>query len=335
MTGGEHKIIKVLHGLLYTVPIAVAMSGLGIILDSFLLPRQKSKLRDRLSEWWVHLVDARIPDLGTFVVVRFFIVVNALFGKKILTTRNIILICAASSAVTSFAILLGDYRSWLAYHGSEDWVSFDYLMWRAFQSFPANRPQYIIPINIALDTTTIWITVLLLKRFLDITNWLLRLFIIVADIAIASLLACLCFYVAIQFQKTVLPRAVVSDADLTPLGYFKYLYFYAATIFEWLPYPFDMNDPKQFGEMLIFGTDAGFLYVAVLYASTTLVPTAIYLIIAAAALSFSIIGKVIVAFCSHVLQLSVDTEKSIFFYTGQIFGVAAIFGKLVVDLAKS
>jgi hypothetical protein len=49
--------------------------------------------------------------------------------------------------------------------------------------------------------------------------------------------------------------------------------------------------PKQFGEMLIFGTEAGFLYAVVLYASTTLVPTATYLIIAAAALGFSIIGR--------------------------------------------
>ncbi len=69
-------------------------------------------------------------------------------------------------------------------------------------------------------------------------------------------------------------------------------------------------------------------------ASTTLIPTLAYLsILFTLLLSMAVFRMARVLFL-QILTLSIETKKSIFFYTGALLGTCVLVGKLAVELRK-
>jgi hypothetical protein len=70
------------------------------------------------------------------------------------------------------------------------------------------------------------------------------------------------------------------------------------------------------------------------FSASVFLPTASYLL----GILFFLTAKTTLEGCrwvvSHVLELSVSTEKTVFFYTGTLLGVVAAIGKTIVEVSK-
>ena len=155
----------------------------------------------------------------------------------------------------------------------------------------------VIPVNYVLDAATLLATVSLACRFTIVSSFITRSWILLLDLGIAFVLANLCFEIGAWLE----------------FGRFEHPYQFVRTAFRR-----EGSDYLQYGN---FGL-----------ASTTLLPTLAYVAILLVLLLSMAVFHGIRALLLQILELTVETDKSVFFYTGALLGACVLVGKLALEL---
>ena len=141
-----------LAGLALAVLIGSAISGLGIAADKFLLPSERLRISDVLTDSWIRISDLS-PSRVVSAVARIYLATEARsFGHRKWSFRWILSISALSIAATMMGILIGDYL----FFDSNLGVTLDYLRVNPFR-------LATLAVNLIADILTILITVYLLR----------------------------------------------------------------------------------------------------------------------------------------------------------------------------
>lgn len=285
-----------LQGLLYAVTVSASLSALGLGIDKLLLPAQFTSLKDHLTKWWVKVDDLNLRDLPKGWAVWALKLIQSIYGNKFFSLWFLVKVVLISSIMTVLAMLIGEWwwRGW-------DVDGFN----RALSYFPRHKPLIVIPVNIVLDAASILVTFHAMKFMVAKSSNLKRILILSLDVVVAIALIMLCYAVS--------RGAEYADPSW---GYFE------------------SNIRSMWGWLLSPHTIPSVDYANVLYSATNIIPSMIYVLLALA-LSVSLLSVRIVQFgAKQILALSVETEKSIFFYTGTVIGIANITLKLTMDLLK-
>ena len=306
---------KDLLGILYVAGLATLITAAGIAIDKLLLDRQKGTLRAKLAEWWVFVDELRFKDIATDAALGLLRLKTLLFGDRLLSLRFVIVAAALSVSVTSAAIVAGD-AIWFADRGG---------IFAALEYFPQRKPMWLYLTNFVLDFITLFVTFRLLDIFVRV-NVVAKVGIVTVDFIVALLLAISCWYVGKDLEFPNTSYFVTGDPKFIEYNYRQYFGYWQKTGIvdvETLSFgfiqPWDMHD----GEWGSF-----------FYANTTFLPTALLALLLFSLTVFFMLYHVIRFVVLQILGLSVETEKSIFFYTGTTMGLVAILLKILNELIR-
>jgi len=310
-----------IKGTLLVVAAATALAGSGIALDRLLLLRQKTLLANWATRWWDYIDDLPIRDVSRDLISVFLGTVYWARGPNWVSKRFIVTSLIFSITLTSVAIVIGEYIY------LKDWNQ------AVFERFLVWRTLILFAVNYVLDMSTILLTVLILRIALS-AHWIFRLSLLILDVVLAICLSFLCYGIADAMFSPVSPGMFSGTWEgfgsnlATYLKHFDYLGIIDWSVIDW-----------TFGDILVLNwTHEGFHsgnLETFLYSSTTLIPSAGYALLLIAIL-FSLAALHIARFLPlQLLALSVETDKSVFYCTGTLFGLVAIVGKLLIEVVKS
>lgn len=289
-----------LVGLTYAIAILGGISALGYLLDKMILPRQAETIRDALAHMWFRISDSKVHELDVTMARLFLRTEKALFGDRLISLRMFFVTFLISSSLTIFGLLVGDTI----------YENFQYALYYLRD----HRIEVLIPINLLFDLATVLVTVSLVRLFVKYQHSAYRIVFLIVDLSIAVGFAALCFTVS----QTAEFSSSWSNLNFQPI-YFEYYYQLMTEPYRWTA--------VQEGADVHFA--ANFFY-----ANTTLLPTAAYIIILLL-LFFSLVVYRLLRICTlQVLELSVDTEKSAFFYTAVLLGILTTGGKILLELVR-
>lgn len=295
------------------IVIAGTFAALGPLMDRFMLKRQKGRIYDFLLHWWDKLDDTHIPELHKCMANWTIQNARSIVGDHWLSIRGIIITVLISFSITIMSLSIG-------YSISVGDSIMHPLFWRhllienILQIF--FHPLYslsILIVNMMYDIATVVFTFYALRLILS-RGWLASLAIIIVDFLFAVFFCYMC--------------AVTANAGSK---------FFSTTA----AYP-DMNSSFYFGSTwrILYGAyfegRTSDLEV-VFYASTTFIPTAIYM----GLLLLMFLGKFIlkVGKCSALffLERMLDdspTSLSVFTLTGSLFSVILLIAKTMIHFLQ-
>lgn len=302
-------------GILYVAGLATLLSSAGIATDKLLLDRQKGKLRETFTNWWVFLDDLQFRDIATDTARGLLYLKNQLFGERLFSPRFLVIAVTVSVCVTTTAIIAGD-AIWYSDKGGPS---------AAIGYFPQRKPVWLYLSNFVLDYITLTVTFALLAVFVRV-NAAVRIGVVTLDFVVALLLAVLCWFVGKSLEFPDTAYIVTGDPSFIDATFRQYFGYWQKTgmvdvgvlSFGYIE-PWDVND----GEWGSF-----------FFANTTFIPTAFFALLLFALTILFMLFHVTRFFVLQILGLSVETEKSVFFYAGTTMGLLAILTKLLNELWK-
>ena len=311
-----------LVGLLYTGALCASWAAIGVARDKLLVPRYRTKLQEMMSAWWIRIDDTPMPDLTISMIDIFLRQKNKLFGRNILSIRWVLVAIMLSAFLTTLSILLGDY---LFYKDVEE--TLDY--------FPKHKPLLVYPINILFDAMTWAITVQLLAIALNI-NGINRWILIVLDLVISLLIAIMCFEIAdyAEFPNGANNlfingiEGLINDFIL----YLAHYDLYGLIDWGWFETLFSSQQLASISynpRTITTGDSSAFFF-----SNTSFLPTLFFLLVLVMGALSMVVIRLTRWVAMYFFELSVDTEKSIFFYTGTLFGVVGMLTKILVESQK-
>lgn len=312
--------------------VSTAIAAAGLALDELLLKRQANSIRSVLTTFWVHIEDLRIRDVPVDVARIFVSCVDRIFGSPTITLRWIARSVFVSVVLTSLSILAPFVIQYVIFNfflgnflGDLDksevrkiyfyMPSLPYLIEYVYKL----RPFYIYPINYVFDFATVYITYGLAKAFITTKSVIVRALLVVVDFVGALALAIGCYFVCVFVVQDVWELHRNGDAWgglLQAIG--------AKPLYSPVT---DTPHSKNFEIVAISRVlPAGSV---LFYSATTLLPTAVYLIILSVALLAVLTIRTVKFVVLQTLALSIETDKSIFFYTGALLALINIVVRLV------
>ena len=84
------------------------------LLDSWMLNRQKRRLHDLMSSWWVGLAETRVPELHRFMAARTIKIAERVYTEGRSRRRIFVRLLCTSFALTTTALILGFLASALS-----------------------------------------------------------------------------------------------------------------------------------------------------------------------------------------------------------------------------
>ncbi len=279
--------------------VAALLAGFGALLDRLLLNRQKGTLQLALTDWWIRLADASIPDLPILLAMqitrRFKQFSRGRSGRLRVVAATLIF----SATLTTSAFYFGGVieQGWAAAN-----LELTLLL----------RPARSIPVyatNLIFDTATVLITILIIGRIahlgiLRAIGWIL------ADVALAGLLAFLCITVVTAAFDIFLFRQ-------TPEWLVNLRAWWHAVLVI-----IDPSNPNAAPHLMTYA----------FYSLTTFAPTVIFiavLLILGLAKPVVTIGR---GASMHLLEKATEGEPEnllIFTMLGSLFGVIGLFAKML------
>lgn len=172
--------------------------------------------------------------------------------------------------------------------------------WTGFESI-----YYLVPVNIAFDFATIYITIIILSKALTKPNYFL-FFLICLDIFACVIL----FYNAIYISDKFDSASMVGAG-----GYWRII--------------------PSFAALLTIGCAAFHILTSkVLFVSTILLPTLIYLLMIFALFWLRESFRFLKFVTMHLLEKSVEDKKTIFAHIGTAAGLLTAVSKTIMEVAK-
>lgn len=291
--------------------LAGAFAAIGTGIDNLLLARQVEVIDKLALRWWIFFDDLKIVDIPRIAVGIYIKGKNVVLGpgfsiKFIL--RSLLLSLALTAITVPGGRALGLVLLEACNHrtgGPQQSLSlFETLQigwgWAGIQTI-----AYLVPVNIAFDFATIFITILILSKALTKPNYFL-LILICLDIVACVVLFYNAVFIADQFDN-----ASIISAE----GYLKLI--------------------PSFLNAFSFGCAAFHVLTSkILFVSTILLPTLVYLIMIVA-LFFLREGFLLFKFIAmHILEKSVEDRKTVFAHIGTTLGLITAVGKAALEMAK-
>lgn len=311
-----------LTGLLAVGTVSGLLAGFGLLLDKLVAPGQRIWLSDRLTTWWVHIESLKVPNLVAGVASAFLALKDRVFGRRLLAFRFAAVSIGVSIFLTTASIIFGDL------HWFKD-------IFETLQYFRERDLFVIYSLNYLFDAMTLIVTIFILSLLLR-THEFIGPVLVVLDGTIAVTLAVICWTAATSIE---FPRH--SPVTLTPptfhidrvalnisvyIGYVRYL---------------DLIDLGTVSA-IVEATDGWIRRIDVngghlanwIYSGTSLIPTVVVLLILTITLVALIVLRVTRFLSLQLLRLDVETEKTIFFYTGVLAGLVASATKALIEVSK-
>lgn len=303
-------------GLLYVAGVAALLSAAGIGLDKMLLQSQRTSLRDKLTDWWCFIEDFKFPDVVSEMATVFLRIERQLLGRH-LSIRWFLTTFVLSILLTTVTVNFGDYL-WFSERSESP-------LEETFAYFWTRKPVGLYLNNYVLDALTIILTVFILRQVVTTSSVILRVIWLLIDLILGGLLAFICWEIAhtLEFPKTALFVAGTIGLDRR-VGIF--LAYFAVV---GLPNP----SPLLFGlvpKLPPLGGELG----TFLYSNTTFIPTFAYVSCVLVMIAAIAVFRTSTFIARQVLALSIETEKSVFFYTGTLLGLLGICAKLLAELNR-
>lgn len=320
-------------GLILIATISTLIAALGAGIDKLLRDSQRNAISERILRWWEQVERIEAPNIVP-TMSRWFIQAEQLvFGSRIISVRWIATTIVVSATLTTCAILIGDHvytgRSWS-----------DTLRW-----FPNYFPIFTLPANYFFDFCTLGLTVVIM-RTITTSGSFKASSLILLDMLMASIFA-VSAYILIFDVLTI--RAIPTSLSIfscCPLDLnvdriqtvFQYYlgdtseYFWPFRLLDEIPTPmagaaseggwFDRH-PAWKGRMARSW-----------FANTSLIPTIAYLLLLLLIIASTATVKGVRWVLLHLFALDIETDKSIFLYSGVLIGLIATSIKLVVELSN-
>lgn len=172
--------------------------------------------------------------------------------------------------------------------------------WTGFESI-----YYLVPVNIAFDFATIYITIIILSKAITKPNYFLLLLICL------DILAC----VALFYNAIYISDKFDTASRVAVEGYWRII--------------------PSFFEIMIFGCSAFHVLTSkVLFVSTILLPTLIYLLMIFALFWFRESFRFLKFVMMHLLEKNVEDKKTIFAHVGTAVGLLTAISKTIIEVAK-
>ena len=310
-----------IQGLGIATAIFCSFAIMGQQLDKFLLSSQNIWLRDKAAEWWNLIDDLKIRNFFHSVLLTFLKLKTLIFGKIIISFRLLFISLALSVTATFSVLLVGMY----VYYGSlsksiNDMISNENILW-------------LFPLNYFFDFLTLALTIVIIEKAIK-ASWPVAIALLVFDGALAFGIAIMCFVAgsAIEFPyvPSILRGGGIEALSLDISFYFKYYDFFG--ILDWrtskvllgpLVHPYVDN-------LSLNGGDAS----TWVFSNTTQLPTIGYIVIALIMFLAVVFLRVFRFICLQLLALSVETDKTVFFYTGAFIGFCILVWKLILEISK-
>ncbi len=266
-------------------------------LDYLILPGHHESIRNVLFKWWVFISDLKVIDLPRKMAKGFIFFEQYFFGNKIKSIRWFLRTFILSALLTSSAILIGEF----VMHATRKYTVLEIVNSSAFWLFKHDL-KFLIPINYILDTATITITYFILIYFCKNQNSFIRSIIIIMDILIAFFLGSICYTLGHYFE-------------------FGYLSLY-------------VNISTYYNGLINFNSILDAYIGNFFFANTTFIPTSIYLSI----LFFLVVSLAAYRISNfillYILQLAIETDKNIFFYTGTLLSLLTILISILIRILQ-
>ncbi len=298
-----------LGGLALFVAIGTAISGVGYAIDKLLLPSQRRRLSDILTLWWCRIDDLRPRNAIPMMASMYIVFCSRIFGTT--SPRVLAITVLLSFSATTACLLGGDYLWYKSFP-------------RALERWSEHQPVKLYPLNLFADGLVLG-TTFLTMRLLRAARPIWQLPLVLMNMAIALCTAYAVFYVG---QALEFPETATWDGDD-----------FRRTLGLYLGY---LNHFGWFNQILASGrwlgdsyTPSGGEWYAIFYATTIILPTIMYLGMALLiVLSWAAfyLGRSILM---QLFRLHVETDKSIFYYSGVLVGLLVIVAKGVHAFATN
>lgn len=163
-------------GLALTVVIGGFIALLGIGIDKFILPTERSRITKWTKAWWNKIDGMTIPDIPASFAGTFLSVEEAVFGKTLLSFRWIVTTILLSGTLTAISMAIGDY---LWFFNIE--ITTSYFL---------DNPRFLLyPSNYLFDALTLIVTINIMHHIVRISNGLVRFSLILFDIVVGIIFA--------------------------------------------------------------------------------------------------------------------------------------------------
>ena len=302
--------------------ILALFASLGAAIDALLLPAQLNNLKEKMEILWVHISDIKVVDYAYETAILAQRLFYFVFGGKHKWGKLAVFSFILSSLVSIITIVSGytldSYINETLGFTDYDLSLLDELL-ISFQISIYEHPIESISLvvtNYLFDFITIIVTMFLISK-LKHSRRVYHVPIIILDATIALIISGLCYtsseYIVfgdsyhgyVYFENKILDVIITNIENIIRIiiGIEYYSYW------------------EELGSSWYF-----------FYSVTTLLPTIIFLsvlfILILSSFSFMVCRFII----CHLLALSVEKGKSIFFYTGTFIGLLAVIGKMLVAL---
>lgn len=292
--------------------LAALLSGIGFAIDKWLLKRHKKKLHSRLTDWWVHLDDTKLPDLPAWMASATLRSVRPVLRSKarFIAATSTISVLLTLNALVLGPVIAGYASSYLDELRKGTWL-FDVEVLRMF-----------LPINLLCDTLTLLVTIKVLRvvaRGRPIHSGAA----IILDLFLAVGFAWACGAISAAFLEY---SGMYYDVFLKDGWFLAPLNVLVAGTFEM------MNHTAQTVDLLLSGSASDDAVAFVLFSTTTLLPTLAYLFV----LLIMLLGKLLLGIfkrtLAYALERAADDEPEklqVVCLTATLLSLLAIFAKTI------
>lgn len=317
-------------GLLVVALVATLIAAIGAAIDHFMLPREKGRLSDWLLAWWVRIEEIRLPNLVATFAEYFISAKNVLLGESVRSRKWVVRTVVYSVLLTFGTLVLGDYMWAKTIDGTWEYYS--------------GNPRFLLyPINYFFDFATVILTVWIMSQIPKVGLPLQATY-LTLDIVSAVLLAFCASTISHTIEFWGEPATLFGPHGFSVwvlkahvqnyltywsvLGLFDWEWEFVQGLSQWSegwisPHPAVYPDGGNWGNSASFFS-----------ANTTLIPTAFFAALLLLILSSLFIIRVIKGGILRLIRLDIETDKTIFFYTGALIGLIAVILKTGVELAK-
>ena len=293
-------------GLAVSAIIGATIVAVGVGIDNLLLERHVKWFNLRALEWWDYFDDLKIVDLPRRGVGLFLKLKTFLLGSNI-NTIFFVRACLLSAVITVVAIYGGTVFGLYLYGVCSGTAPGEPVLTAAWRMIGgAGNLYYLGPTNFVFDLLTILATTILLVFSIKKNDYIL------GSIIFIDILVCIFLLEALLY---------ISDSHRTiRLSYNGF----GTAIHE--IYTIISNANCAIG-VLLFPT--------LIYSSTIIIPTIVYLVIIAALFVLRESFKLTKWFIMHILEKSSeDAKKTLFTHVGVALGIVVTIIKALVELMK-
>lgn len=317
------------NGLAIFAALSALVALLGIVVDRFMYEDERDALSEVLLRWWVMVDETRVPDLPRRTCEVILAITERLVGRSRRSIRFATISVLVSACLTATALIIGD----------SIWSGGFVGGWTYF----SNNPRWALyPANFLFDLATVLLTLWLVGLMVRVGD-ASRLGLILFDASLALVLAATMFCVSQSVEFWGDSAAPFGPDGIRPeflkaalQAYWTYWDLVGVISWDWSlgkelasitegwvgPHPF-----------IIQSTNWGLL-ASFLSANTTFIPTLIILLLFVLLIASLTVTRVVRLIALRVLRLDVETEKSVFFYSGTLIGFLATATKTIIEVTK-